>query len=83
MWDGNPVIDGLLIIASLVVGCALVWEAIALFIAHVGGGPIWRLTVSELVLRYPVFGLVLVLSCTYVLGWITGHWFDLVRTRRA
>lgn len=82
MWDANPVLDGAIFIGSVLGGVILLWEAAALMLSHLGAD-LWKLTLTELVMRNPVIGLVVLLTLFFTIGWLSGHWVDAVRSAAA
>jgi hypothetical protein len=82
MWDANPVLDGGIFLLSITGAAILLWEAATLMLSHLGAN-LWRLTLTELVMRNPIIGLGVVLTFVFTIGWLSGHWVDAVRSARA
>ena len=81
MWDANPILDGGIFILSVLGACILLWEAATLMLSHLGAN-LWKLTLTEMVMRYPATGLVVLVVFFFTIGWLSGHWVDAVRSGR-
>lgn len=80
-FDGNILLDSFIFLGSVVLGAILLWEAAAMMAAHLSGGSIWKVTLTELVMRFPMFGAVIVVLLLLTTGWLAGHWTDALRMR--